>query len=147
MNEGCYIKLYFKYSCRVEEHSIQTNLFSIQLLALTPSHGSLNCETFFLHFFPVYHCGSEEGWSDVFFFTALNDSTTSSPRFAFYGDLGNENPQSLARLQKETQLGTYDVILHIGNFYPSRYFIIHLCKRGIKLYKPQLKALVIHSLY
>ncbi|XP_030575500.1 acid phosphatase type 7 isoform X4 [Archocentrus centrarchus] len=64
----------------------------------------------------VYHCGSDEGWSDVFFFTALNDSTSFSPRFAFYGDLGNENPQSLARLQKDTQLGMYDVILHIGDF-------------------------------
>lgn len=62
----------------------------------------------------VYHCGSDEGWSDVFSFTALNDSTSFSPRFALYGDLGNENPQSLARLQKDTQLGMYDVILHIG---------------------------------
>lgn len=51
----------------------------------------------------------------MFSFTALNDSTSFSPRFALYGDLGNENPQSLARLQKETQLGMYDVILHIGN--------------------------------
>ncbi|XP_068577681.1 acid phosphatase type 7 [Cebidichthys violaceus] len=64
----------------------------------------------------VYHCGSDEGWSDVFSFTALNDSTGFSPRFALYGDLGNENPQSLARLQKETQLGMYDVVLHIGDF-------------------------------
>ncbi|KAJ4939123.1 hypothetical protein JOQ06_028584 [Pogonophryne albipinna] len=64
----------------------------------------------------VYHCGSNEGWSDMFFFTALNDSASFSPRFALYGDLGNENPQSLARLQKETQLGMYDVILHIGDF-------------------------------
>ncbi|KAM6969592.1 acid phosphatase type 7 [Tautogolabrus adspersus] len=64
----------------------------------------------------VYHCGSDEGWSDIFFFTALNDSTRFSPRFALYGDLGNENPQSLARLQKETQLSMYDAILHIGDF-------------------------------
>ncbi|XP_060789936.1 acid phosphatase type 7 [Neoarius graeffei] len=64
----------------------------------------------------VYHCGSEEGWSDLFFFTALNDSTSFSPRFALFGDMGNENPQSLARLQKETQAGMYDVILHIGDF-------------------------------
>ncbi|XP_026165245.1 acid phosphatase type 7 [Mastacembelus armatus] len=64
----------------------------------------------------VYHCGSDKGWSDAFFFAALNDSTNFSPRFALYGDLGNENPQSLARLQKETQLGMYDAILHIGDF-------------------------------
>lgn len=66
---------------------------------------------------PVYHCGGDEGWSDVFSFTALNDSSSFSPRFALYGDLGNENPQSLSRLQKETQLGMYDVILHIGNLH------------------------------
>uniref|UniRef100_A0AAQ4NQ99 Purple acid phosphatase n=1 Tax=Gasterosteus aculeatus aculeatus TaxID=481459 RepID=A0AAQ4NQ99_GASAC len=64
----------------------------------------------------VYHCGSDDGWSDVFSFAALNDSASFSPRFALYGDLGNENPQSLARLQKETQLGMYDAILHIGDF-------------------------------
>uniref|UniRef100_A0A672H5U7 Purple acid phosphatase n=1 Tax=Salarias fasciatus TaxID=181472 RepID=A0A672H5U7_SALFA len=64
----------------------------------------------------VYHCGSDDGWSDVFFFTALNDSSSFSPRFALYGDLGNENPQSLARLQKEAQQGLYDAILHIGDF-------------------------------
>lgn len=69
---------------------------------------------FYFHVISVYHCGSDEGWSDMFFFTALNDSSSFSPRFALYGDLGNENPQSLARLQKETQLGMYDVILHIG---------------------------------
>ncbi|XP_062413199.1 acid phosphatase type 7 isoform X2 [Pungitius pungitius] len=64
----------------------------------------------------VYHCGSDAGWSEVFSFTALNESSRFSPRFALYGDLGNENPQSLARLQKETQLGMYDAILHIGDF-------------------------------
>lgn len=64
----------------------------------------------------MYHCGSEAGWSDLFYFTALNDSVHFSPKFALYGDLGNENPQSLSRLQKETQLGMYDVILHIGDF-------------------------------
>uniref|UniRef100_UPI003EB79A87 acid phosphatase type 7 precursor n=1 Tax=Danio rerio TaxID=7955 RepID=UPI003EB79A87 len=64
----------------------------------------------------VYHCGSGAGWSELFFFTALNESVFFSPRFALFGDLGNENPQSLSRLQKETQIGTYDVILHIGDF-------------------------------
>ncbi len=37
-------------------------------------------------------------------------------RFAVYGDLGNENPQSLARLQEETQKGQLDAILHVGDF-------------------------------
>ncbi|XP_051578848.1 acid phosphatase type 7 isoform X5 [Myxocyprinus asiaticus] len=64
----------------------------------------------------VYHCGSEAGWSDIFYFTSLNESSTFSPRFALFGDMGNENAQSLSRLQKETQIGMYDVILHIGDF-------------------------------
>ncbi|KAG7269122.1 hypothetical protein CRUP_013386 [Coryphaenoides rupestris] len=63
----------------------------------------------------VYHCGSDMGWSDMFWFKPL-DATTLQPRFALYGDLGNENPQSLARLQKETQTGVLDAILHIGDF-------------------------------
>ncbi|KAI7804956.1 putative iron/zinc purple acid phosphatase-like protein-like, partial [Triplophysa rosa] len=64
----------------------------------------------------VYHCGSDAGWSDVLYLTSLNESLSFSPRFALYGDMGNENPQSLSRLQKETQIGMYDAILHIGDF-------------------------------
>lgn len=82
----------------------------------------------------VYHCGSDDGWSDMFTFTALNDSTSFSPRFALYGDLGNENPQSLARLQKETQLGMYDVILHIGKLHTERNIAtIHSVKAAKRL--------------
>lgn len=80
----------------------------------------------------VYHCGSDDGWSDVFSFTALNDSTSFSPRFALYGDLGNENPQSLARLQKETQLGMYDVILHIGKLHTDRNITIIRIMKTVK---------------
>lgn len=79
----------------------------------------------FLLFFLVYHCGGDEGWSDVFLFTALNDSSSFSPKFALYGDLGNENPQSLARLQKESQLSMYDVILHIGNLHMDINIMLH----------------------
>ncbi|XP_061090193.1 acid phosphatase type 7 [Conger conger] len=64
----------------------------------------------------VYHCGSEAGWSDILYFIALNESNAWSPRFALFGDMGNENPQSLSRLQKETQVRMYDAILHIGDF-------------------------------
>ncbi|KAL2099372.1 hypothetical protein ACEWY4_005852 [Coilia grayii] len=64
----------------------------------------------------VYHCGSDLGWSDIFYFTALRERVDWSPRFALYGDMGNENPQSLARLQKDTQVRMYDAILHIGDF-------------------------------
>uniref|UniRef100_A0A671L610 Purple acid phosphatase n=1 Tax=Sinocyclocheilus anshuiensis TaxID=1608454 RepID=A0A671L610_9TELE len=64
----------------------------------------------------VYHCGSDAGWSDIFYFTSLNESVSFSPRFALFGDMGNENPQSLSRLQKETQMGMYDVILQNEKF-------------------------------
>lgn len=63
-----------------------------------------------------YHCGSDESWSPVFFFKAALKSLNWSPSFAVYGDLGNENAQSLPRLQEETQKGMYDAILHVGDF-------------------------------
>lgn len=64
----------------------------------------------------VYHCGSDSGWSDLFYFRAMQEGVHWSPRFALFGDMGNENPQSLARLQKDTQVNMYDAILHIGDF-------------------------------
>ncbi|XP_066598321.1 acid phosphatase type 7 [Prorops nasuta] len=65
----------------------------------------------------VYHCGSKNGWSNLFFInTAPNVSAEWSPNFVLYGDMGNENAQSLARLQEETQNGLYDAVLHVGDF-------------------------------
>ncbi len=46
----------------------------------------------------------------------MENRTDWSPRFAIYGDMGNENAQSLARLQQGTQDGTFDAILHVGDF-------------------------------
>lgn len=62
-----------------------------------------------------YHCGSTEGWSSVYYFHAMRSGTKWTPSFAVYGDLGNENAQSLARLQRETQVGLYNAILHVGD--------------------------------
>jgi hypothetical protein len=65
----------------------------------------------------MYHCGSPlYGWSSKFYFRAMRNDSEFSPRFAIYGDLGNSNAQSLARLQEETALGFYDVFLHVGDF-------------------------------
>ncbi|XP_019627335.1 PREDICTED: acid phosphatase type 7-like [Branchiostoma belcheri] len=64
----------------------------------------------------IYHVGSEESWSAIYSFTAVQDDTNWSPRFAVYGDLGYENAQSVARLTKEVQRGMYDAILHVGDF-------------------------------
>lgn len=30
--------------------------------------------------------------------------------------MGNENPRSLGRLQKDAQSGAFDVVLHVGDF-------------------------------
>ncbi|KAL3284956.1 hypothetical protein HHI36_019085 [Cryptolaemus montrouzieri] len=64
----------------------------------------------------IYHCGSDLGWSDIFWFKTPPVQEIWQPHIAIYGDLGNENAQSLARLQEETQRGMYDAILHVGDF-------------------------------
>lgn len=63
-----------------------------------------------------YHCGSQYGWSSVYFFKTMPTTATWSPRLAVFGDMGNVNAQSLPRLQEETMLGFYDAILHVGDF-------------------------------
>jgi hypothetical protein len=49
-------------------------------------------------------------------FRAMPEGTDWSPMLAVYGDLGNENAQSLTRIQLETQQGMYDAVLHVGDF-------------------------------
>ena len=61
-----------------------------------------------------YRVGSSDGWSNLFFFTAMGD--TPSPTFAVYGDFGLANARTLGQLQRETQEGRYDMILHVGDF-------------------------------
>lgn len=63
----------------------------------------------------VYHCGSNFGWSELFWFQTPPENNWQ-PHLAIFGDMGNENAQSLARLQEETQRGLYDAILHVGDF-------------------------------
>uniref|UniRef100_A0A336JZ87 Purple acid phosphatase n=1 Tax=Culicoides sonorensis TaxID=179676 RepID=A0A336JZ87_CULSO len=64
----------------------------------------------------IYHCGGENGWSPEFWFVTPKEGENWSPRFAIYGDMGNENAQSLSRLQEEAQRGHFDAILHVGDF-------------------------------
>lgn len=64
----------------------------------------------------IYHCGSNLGWSAEFFFNTFPSGTNWKPRIALFGDMGNENIQSLPRLQEETQRGMYDAIIHVGDF-------------------------------
>lgn len=64
----------------------------------------------------LYHCGSNQGWSAQFYFNTFPDGTKWQPRIALFGDMGNENSQSMPRLQEETQRGFYDAIIHVGDF-------------------------------
>ncbi|XP_066147683.1 acid phosphatase type 7 [Euwallacea fornicatus] len=63
-----------------------------------------------------YHCGSDLGWSNLFWFKTTPTGDNWSPHLVIYGDMGNENAQSLVRLQEETQRGLYDAVLHVGDF-------------------------------
>lgn len=63
-----------------------------------------------------YHCGSDSGWSDLFYFQAMRNDSAWLPHLAIYGDLGSDNAQSMSRLQKEVQMGVYDAIVHVGDF-------------------------------
>ncbi|KAK3718766.1 hypothetical protein QZH41_014027, partial [Actinostola sp. cb2023] len=60
-----------------------------------------------------YHCGGSGGWSPIFYFTVRPDGVNWSPRFAFFGDMGNKNAQSVPFLQEESQRGHFDAILHV----------------------------------
>jgi len=68
-------------------------------------------------FFSVYHVGSYLGWSDLFWFKTFPSFDSNwSPNLAIFGDMGNANAQSMSRLQRETQAGKYDLIIHVGDF-------------------------------
>ncbi|XP_055678798.1 acid phosphatase type 7 [Lutzomyia longipalpis] len=63
-----------------------------------------------------YHCGGSLGWSAEFWFITPPNGENWSPRLVLFGDMGNENAQSLARLQDDTQRKMYDAIIHVGDF-------------------------------
>lgn len=65
----------------------------------------------------TYRCGSKFGLSAEFWFeTPPADQNQWTPTLAIFGDMGNENAQSLTRLQEESQRNVYDAILHVGDF-------------------------------
>lgn len=64
----------------------------------------------------MYHVGGPRtGWSDLLFFRAIPAGNKWSPRFAVYGDLGNELGFSIPPLQTEAALGHFDAVLHFGD--------------------------------
>ncbi|KAK7803676.1 hypothetical protein U0070_014047 [Myodes glareolus] len=64
----------------------------------------------------VYRCGSAQGWSRRFRFTALKKGVHWSPRLAVFGDMGADNARALPRLRRDTQQGMFDAVLHVGDF-------------------------------
>lgn len=63
-----------------------------------------------------YIVGSDLGWSPVFSFLVPQINPNWSPSVAIFGDMGNENAQSLAYLQKESEQDMYDAMIHVGDF-------------------------------
>ncbi|KAE9417406.1 hypothetical protein Angca_009148, partial [Angiostrongylus cantonensis] len=62
-----------------------------------------------------YRVGSEYGWSAVYRFTALKPRSDGGYVIAVFGDLGNQNGRSLAKLQRMAQDGDIDLVLHVGD--------------------------------
>lgn len=71
----------------------------------------------------IYHVGGSLGWSPEFWFVVPRTDSDWSPHVAIYGDMGNENPQSLTALQEESQKHMYDAIIHDGDFA----YVIYIC--------------------
>lgn len=63
-----------------------------------------------------YTCGSDLGYSAIYEFKTPPAGDNWSPSLAIYGDMGNENAQSLGRLQQDAERGMYDAIIHVGDF-------------------------------
>ncbi|XP_014781554.1 acid phosphatase type 7 isoform X2 [Octopus bimaculoides] len=64
----------------------------------------------------IYRCGSPQGWSEQFSFTAKRNDSSWAPMIALFGDMGSVNAQSLPRLLKEVKQNLYDSIFHVGDF-------------------------------
>jgi hypothetical protein len=66
--------------------------------------------------FSVYRVGSPDfGVSAVYSFAGLKERPKGGYRYAVFGDMGNLNARSLGRIQRETQSGEFDAVLHVGD--------------------------------
>ncbi|CAD5230890.1 unnamed protein product [Bursaphelenchus xylophilus] len=63
-----------------------------------------------------YRVGSDFGWSGIYTFVGLTERSDGGYRFALYGDMGNINARSLGKIQRLTQSGDFDMIIHNGDF-------------------------------
>uniref|UniRef100_A0A7E4ZQ38 Purple acid phosphatase n=1 Tax=Panagrellus redivivus TaxID=6233 RepID=A0A7E4ZQ38_PANRE len=64
----------------------------------------------------IYRVGSEYGISNMFTFTGLKERPEGGYRYGFFGDMGNINARALGAIQKVSQDGEIDVVLHVGDF-------------------------------
>lgn len=81
----------------------------------------MKCEQNTLHNLCIllldYHCGSDLGWSDLFYFMNRRYTDVNwSPVFAIYGDMGSENARSIPRLERDVINRKIDVAIHVGDF-------------------------------
>ncbi|KAI6236123.1 Purple acid phosphatase [Aphelenchoides besseyi] len=63
-----------------------------------------------------YRVGSEHGWSNVFSFTGIQPRPDGGYKYMVYGDFGLKNARSLGRVQNLTQMGEFDIVLHVGDY-------------------------------
>ncbi|CAD5226353.1 unnamed protein product [Bursaphelenchus okinawaensis] len=63
-----------------------------------------------------YRVGSDYGWSSIYTFVGLKERQDGGYRIALYGDMGNINARSLGKIQRLTQNGAFDMIIHNGDF-------------------------------
>ncbi|KAI6190488.1 Purple acid phosphatase [Aphelenchoides bicaudatus] len=64
----------------------------------------------------IYRVGSPDfGVSSIFSFVGLKERPDGGFKFAVYGDMGNYNARSLGRIQRMSQNGEFDAILHVGD--------------------------------
>ena len=77
-----------------------------------------------MFFLTGYVVGNEYELSEKFSFQAMKAGQDWSPRLAIYGDMGNVNSRSLARIQLEADKGMYDAVIHVGK---------NLVKKGLLL--------------
>lgn len=92
------VTLYFSIPKIFAKEMLKTIAISLHSLSFKVTISNLTPNTKY-----VYHCGGKLGWSPEFWFVTTTNETNAPIHVAIFGDMGNENAQSLARLQEDTQ--------------------------------------------
>lgn len=108
-----------------------------------------------MNFLSDYHVGCDSAWSSIYSFSAMPDGSDWSPRFAIFGDMGNENGRSIGRLQELAQKGSIDAIIHVGKLFCLcsvsvnflyRTFLVQPLQRKLFYQDNVLDSLLSHSM-